>query len=74
MGKKKSGGMVWVPRLVWDELDEIMLENGLNRRVEAFDKLASFSRLGREVVRAKKHEDNSLKALFGRNNKRRGGW
>jgi len=64
--------MIYVPRLVFDELDEIMNEEGLNRRAEAFDKLTSYSKLGREVKRKARLERITLKDVFGGNRKNRG--
>jgi len=61
----KRGKMVYVPKLVFDELDDIMIEEGLNRRAEAFDKLTTYSKLGREVKRKVQNDRITLKDVFG---------
>jgi len=62
--------MIYVPRLVFDELETIMVEEGLNRRAEAFDKLTSFSKVGRQVVKKAKLDRISLSDVLGRKVKR----
>ena len=62
--------MIYVPRLVFDELETIMVEEGLNRRAEAFDKLTSFSKVGRQVVKKAKLDSISLSDVLGRKVKR----
>ena len=58
--------MIYVPRLVFDELETIMVEEGLNRRAEAFDKLTSFSKVGRQVVKKARLDKVSLSDVLGR--------
>ena len=67
----KRGKMVYVPRLVFDELSEIMNEDGLNRRAEAFDKLTTYSKIGRKVQRKERLDRVMLKDIFGGKKKNR---
>lgn len=47
----KKGRMLYVPPVIIDEVGDLMAEHNLDRRVEAFEKLADYARLGRETER-----------------------
>lgn len=47
----KKGRMLYVPPVVIDEVGDLMMEHGIMRRVEGFEKLADYARLGRETER-----------------------
>jgi hypothetical protein len=67
----KRGRMIYVPVVVFDELDDIMHEEGLNRRAEAFDKLTTYSKLGREVKKKAHFERVTLRDVFGGSSKKK---
>lgn len=43
--------MVYIPPVIIDELEDIRREDQIDSRVEAFRKLAKYSRVGREAKR-----------------------
>lgn len=45
------GRMKYVPRPVFEELNNIKLELGINRDAEAFEKMVKYSRVARELDR-----------------------
>jgi hypothetical protein len=43
------GRMIWCPKPVLKEIDEIKSDAGLDKTADAFKKLAGYSRVGREI-------------------------
>ena len=47
----KKGRMMYVPRLVIEEVDDLQAEHHTEKRVDAFEKMADYARVGRELER-----------------------
>jgi hypothetical protein len=43
--------MMYVPPIVIEEVDDLRAEHKTSRRVEAFEKMADYARIGREFER-----------------------
>lgn len=46
--------MKYVPPVIIEEMEQIKQEHGLEKEVEAFNKLVKYAQLGREIERIKK--------------------
>jgi hypothetical protein len=51
---KPKGRVTYVPPCVFDELKNIMDEEGMNKRSLAFNKMVNFSQVGREATKLKR--------------------
>ena len=51
MERTKRGRILWVPPVVIDEINDIIREDDLVSRAEAFRKLVKYTRVGREAKR-----------------------
>lgn len=49
MAKKKTGRMMYVPKNVINELDNIMKEEGMQIKAEGFRKLVNYAKKGRGI-------------------------
>lgn len=47
----KTGRMIYVPKIVLDEIDDLRVEEGFMPNSEAFNKLVKHAEIGREVNR-----------------------
>lgn len=47
----KKGRVTYVPPSVFDELDEIRLEDKLGKNADAFKEMVKYSKVGREAKR-----------------------
>lgn len=45
----QKGRMIYVPPIVLDELFKIKQEEGIGKNAKAFDKMVSYSKVGREA-------------------------
>jgi len=48
---KKKGRKIYVPPLVLVEVEDIMREDEVNKRADAFNKFVEYARVGREIKR-----------------------
>lgn len=53
MGAKR-GGMVYIPTVIIDEIEDIRREDRIESKSEAFKLMTKYARVGREVNRLKK--------------------
>lgn len=49
----KRGRMKYIPAVIFDELEDIKLEKGLESDSDAFKQIAGYSQVGREIERIK---------------------
>lgn len=54
MGSNKHGMKLYVPPIVIDEVEDIMREDAVGNRADAFKLLTKYGRAGRDLYRAAK--------------------
>lgn len=47
----KRGKMGWLPKYLIDEAEQVMREDGINKRSYALEKVVKYAQVGREVNR-----------------------
>ena len=48
---KRRGVVGWMPKALVSEADDIMREEGLNKRADAIQKMVQYAQVGRELKR-----------------------
>lgn len=48
------GKIMYVPHILIEEMDDLRMEHKIDHKVEAFNKLADYARVGREAERLAK--------------------
>jgi len=56
MGKAKRGKSCYVPKIVIDDLHDLMREDEIKQKKEGFRMMAKYARVGREVNRMRKFD------------------
>ena len=46
----KTGRIVYVPKAIIDEINNIKIEEGIKSRAEAFEKMSNYSKIGRRTI------------------------
>lgn len=51
-----SGQIIYVPKIIIDEVEDIITEEGITSRTEGLNKLVRYARVGREMDRMKRFD------------------